>query len=169
MSVTLSQGNPLHCVLYWRLPAAYSKGHKAHAGCKAVCCCGRMPIFLFNYNDRLMHGIFRATSEGELEINPHGEPAADQHLMRDATGDLPRFTSCVFANSRPCPAAWTGTEHLKTRFPAQVRVERSKTCQPIHERYAPGRQLVLDKLILSVCHTPMQTFIIIIVMLEQSN
>jgi len=40
-----------------------------------------MPIFLFNYNDRLMHGIFRATSEGELEINPHGEPAAAQRLI----------------------------------------------------------------------------------------
>ena len=51
------------------------------AACKAVCCFDRMPIFLFNYNDRLMHGIFRATSEGELEINPHGEPAAAQRLI----------------------------------------------------------------------------------------
>ena len=55
-----------------------------------MCRCDRMPIFLFNYNDRLMHGIFRATSEGELEINPHGEPAADQHLIRDATDDISR-------------------------------------------------------------------------------
>jgi Development and cell death domain len=31
-----------------------------------------LPIFLFNYHDRNLHGIFRATSYGQLEINPHG-------------------------------------------------------------------------------------------------
>jgi Development and cell death domain len=31
-----------------------------------------LPIFLFNYHDRNMHGIFRAVSYGQLDINPHG-------------------------------------------------------------------------------------------------
>ena len=33
----------------------------------------RMPVFLYNYSDRTMHGIFKAVSEGSLEINPKGE------------------------------------------------------------------------------------------------
>lgn len=32
-----------------------------------------MPVFLYNYSDRTMHGIFKAVSEGSLEINPKGE------------------------------------------------------------------------------------------------
>ena len=31
-----------------------------------------MPVFLYNYSDRTMHGIFKAVSEGDLEINPRG-------------------------------------------------------------------------------------------------
>ena len=42
----------------------------------------RLPIFLFNYNDRYLHGVFRATSYGELEINPHG--ALPPHLPTPA-------------------------------------------------------------------------------------
>ena len=37
----------------------------------AVCQC-RMPVFLYNYSDRTMHGIFKAVSEGDIEINPRG-------------------------------------------------------------------------------------------------
>ena len=33
----------------------------------------RMPVFLFNYSERKMYGIYRALSEGDLEINPTGE------------------------------------------------------------------------------------------------
>ena len=32
-----------------------------------------MPVFLFNYSDRKMHGIFRAQSDGDLEIKPYGK------------------------------------------------------------------------------------------------
>eukprot|EP00959_Pyramimonas_sp_CCMP1952_P456504 9473262-Pyramimonas_sp.AAC.2 len=32
----------------------------------------RMPIFLFNYSDKHLHGIFRAVSCGEENINPYG-------------------------------------------------------------------------------------------------
>ncbi|KAL3146674.1 hypothetical protein ABBQ32_000902 [Trebouxia sp. C0010 RCD-2024] len=31
-----------------------------------------MPIFLFNYTDKMMHGIFRAITPGTLNINPQG-------------------------------------------------------------------------------------------------
>ena len=30
------------------------------------------PIFLFNYTDKKLHGIFEATTSGQLNINPHG-------------------------------------------------------------------------------------------------
>ena len=34
-----------------------------------------MPIFLFNYSDRKLHGIFKAESDGTWELNPKGESA----------------------------------------------------------------------------------------------
>ncbi len=37
-----------------------------------ACVIGRMPVFLFNYTDRKMHGIFRAVTRGDYEINPEG-------------------------------------------------------------------------------------------------
>ncbi|KAL2651353.1 hypothetical protein R1flu_019481 [Riccia fluitans] len=36
-----------------------------------------MPLFLFNYNDRKMHGIFEAVSEGALNINAYAWTAGD--------------------------------------------------------------------------------------------
>lgn len=32
-----------------------------------------MPIFLFNYTDKMMHGIFRAVTPGTQNINPYGK------------------------------------------------------------------------------------------------
>ena len=32
-----------------------------------------MPIFLFNYTDKMMHGIFRAITPGTQNINPQGK------------------------------------------------------------------------------------------------
>ncbi|KAL0011391.1 hypothetical protein SO802_006499 [Lithocarpus litseifolius] len=31
-----------------------------------------LPLFLFNYSDRRLHGIFEATSNGQMNINPYG-------------------------------------------------------------------------------------------------
>ena len=31
-----------------------------------------MPLFLFNYSDRKLHGIFEADGHGALNINPYG-------------------------------------------------------------------------------------------------
>ena len=30
-----------------------------------------MPLFLFNYSDRKLHGVFEALSSGQMNINPH--------------------------------------------------------------------------------------------------
>lgn len=30
-----------------------------------------LPLFLFNYNDRKIHGIFEAVSSGQMHINPY--------------------------------------------------------------------------------------------------
>ena len=43
--------------------------YSQHASPLWVC---RMPIFLFNYNDKRMHGIFRAIMPGTQNINPQG-------------------------------------------------------------------------------------------------
>jgi hypothetical protein len=32
-----------------------------------------MPIFLFNYSTRDLHGIYRATTDGSWKLNPAGE------------------------------------------------------------------------------------------------
>lgn len=31
----------------------------------------KMPLFLFNYSDRKLHGIFEATSHGKMFIDPY--------------------------------------------------------------------------------------------------
>lgn len=31
-----------------------------------------LTLFLFNYSDRKLHGIFEATSPGQMSINPYG-------------------------------------------------------------------------------------------------
>jgi Development and cell death domain len=32
-----------------------------------------MPIFLYSYSKRQLHGVWVAASDGELDINPNGE------------------------------------------------------------------------------------------------
>lgn len=49
---------------------ACQQGNSVQATKLIVC---RMPIFLFNYTDKMMHGIFRAVTPGTLNINPYGE------------------------------------------------------------------------------------------------
>ncbi|KAK9283972.1 hypothetical protein L1049_012230 [Liquidambar formosana] len=36
-----------------------------------------LPLFLFNYSDRKLHGVFEAVSTGQMNINPHGWTADD--------------------------------------------------------------------------------------------
>ncbi len=61
-----------------------------------------LPIFLFNYHDRNLHGIFRAVSYGQLEINPHGAPVprrAGSLLLPQMAGARLRVLT---ASLKPC-------------------------------------------------------------------
>lgn len=51
-----------------------------------------MPVFLFNYTDKQLYGVFKAASDGEMNINPRGWVDPEE------------------------------PEDVLTRYPAQVRV-----------------------------------------------
>ncbi|KAK9831297.1 hypothetical protein WJX74_010943 [Apatococcus lobatus] len=91
-----------------------------------------MPVFLFNYSERRMYGIYRAVTEGTYEINPQGGRIA-----------VPTAFYKHFCLSNP---AWTShTGGSRTRFPAQVQVEVYKACPALTEG--------VFKPILSNCYT----------------
>ncbi|KAF7149330.1 hypothetical protein RHSIM_Rhsim03G0148100 [Rhododendron simsii] len=77
-----------------------------------------MPLFLFNYSDRKLHGIFEAVSAGQMNIDPYAW-----------TGDG--------ATSTPYPAQDLIDSFLSvSQFKARVRIE--KRCQPLKEdQYSP--------------------------------
>ena len=65
------------------VPSTCAMGtHNAHS-----CHCRRMPIFLFNYSTRDLHGIYRAVTDGTWKLNPAGGHA---------------FCECVHRHSRLC-------------------------------------------------------------------
>lgn len=41
-----------------------------------------LPLFLFNYSDRMLHGIYEAASAGELNINPYGWTVKGEHRTK---------------------------------------------------------------------------------------
>ena len=55
-----------------------SAWHTEAQGCKTSCLC-RMPMFLYNYSTRQLHGIWESTTKGEWMLNPAGKPCR-QHL-----------------------------------------------------------------------------------------
>ncbi|KAK3018451.1 hypothetical protein RJ639_004268 [Escallonia herrerae] len=64
-----------------------------------------LPLFLFNYSDRKLHGIFEATSSGQMNIDRYGWSDVDE--------------------------AGHGQEY--TKYAAQVRVRIQKQCHPLSE------------------------------------
>lgn len=44
-----------------------------------------MALFLFNYHDKKLHGVFEASSTGDLDIDPHAWTGAAGRARRDAT------------------------------------------------------------------------------------
>lgn len=84
-----------------------------------------LPIFLFNYHDRNLHGIFRAISYGQLEINPHGERmrGRSSSLLPQMAGARSECRHHITEATLSSHAAWTNSDHIKTRYPAQVEVE----------------------------------------------
>jgi len=59
-----------------------------------------MPVFLFNYTDKQLYGVFKAASDGEMNINPRGWVDPEE------------------------------PEDVLTRYPAQVRVNWHAKCRP---------------------------------------
>ncbi|CAI6002626.1 unnamed protein product [Closterium sp. NIES-65] len=70
-----------------------------------------MPLFLFNYSDRRLHGVFEAVGHGDLEIDPHGWMGRNGGETRfpAQVGTLPALSfflfSGPFANRKPLVAA----------------------------------------------------------------
>ena len=122
--------------------------------CAQSCHC-RMPIFLFNYSNRDLHGIYRAVTDGTWKLNPAGE-----HAFAHQASPSPGICMSVAVDSqgpcvaedrvRPhkaaragwgnrewglCPApGWMGTrEGTNTQYPSQVQVEVYSQCPPLKQ------------------------------------
>jgi hypothetical protein len=54
-----------------------------------------MPIFLFNYTERKMHGIFEAACEGALNISPYAWSGVE--------GQRTQFPAQVRKQTSKCP------------------------------------------------------------------
>ena len=61
----------------------------------------RMPIFLFNVSDKSLHGIFRATGEGDWEITPHGWTDPGRKTSYPAQIPVELFLDCPPSTSEP--------------------------------------------------------------------
>lgn len=49
-----------------------------------------LPLFLFNYSDRKLHGVFEAASNGEMFIDPYGWTAdGSERTQFPAQVDIP--------------------------------------------------------------------------------
>ncbi|KAJ3693805.1 hypothetical protein LUZ60_009285 [Juncus effusus] len=68
-----------------------------------------LPLFLFNYSDRQLHGIFEAAGPGQMNIDPY---------------------------------AWSEDGHIRTPFPAQVRIYTRTSCIPVPE--AQFKKTIVD-------------------------
>ena len=49
-----------------------------------------MPLFLFNVHDRKLHGIFRAVTDGDWEINPSGKVETQPSAVRGLGTGAPK-------------------------------------------------------------------------------
>lgn len=60
-----------------------------------------LPVFLFNYNDRNMHGVFKATTYGQLEINPNAWTGSTTLKTRfPAQVEVEVWKDCLPVNER---------------------------------------------------------------------
>ncbi|XP_057435303.1 uncharacterized protein LOC130728001 isoform X2 [Lotus japonicus] len=63
-----------------------------------------LPLFLFNYTDRKLHGIFLAASRGKMMMDPYAWSSSNG-----------------------------GSDLSKTQFPAQVQIRVQRKCDPLSE------------------------------------
>ena len=88
-------------------------------------------MFLFNYSDRKMHGIFRAQSEGDLEIKPYGK------LCRQHTAHCVQHMLAVPFPAPPphaCKTALLAALHL-----SWVGCRMEPPADPAHALPCPGQ------------------------------
>ncbi|KAK9159205.1 hypothetical protein Scep_005779 [Stephania cephalantha] len=86
-----------------------------------------LPLFLFNYSDRLMYGIFEAASLGQMNMNPYGwtidgsertkYPAQVRVCIRKKCQSLPeeRFKKILCDNYYKPYKFWFELDHAQTR------------------------------------------------------
>eukprot|EP00899_Mesostigma_viride_P008902 jgi/Mesvir1/18012/Mv25050-RA.2 len=120
-----------------------------------------MLLFLFNYTDRLLHGIFRATSAGTLNINPHvsverldhcrplSEPQYNPLLQGTvvaggSTKHIYRFSLDAPSVERLCAAFQAqrlpGTKPLAASGPMTPATATATTTAPGYRRLQQGEQ-----------------------------
>ncbi|KAI5082740.1 hypothetical protein GOP47_0002483 [Adiantum capillus-veneris] len=75
-----------------------------------------MPLFLFNYNDRKLHGVFEAASCGELDINPHAWTSNSSRTQYPAQVRVRIKKSCPPLSESVYKHAISGNYHSETHF-----------------------------------------------------
>ncbi|KAK8518186.1 hypothetical protein V6N13_027665 [Hibiscus sabdariffa] len=85
-----------------------------------------LPLFLFNYSERKLHGIFEAASHGQMNINPYGwttdgsektqYPAQVQIRVRQQCQPLSeeQFKPIIADNYYCCNHFWFELDHVQT-------------------------------------------------------
>ncbi|MCL7032237.1 hypothetical protein MKW94_018324 [Papaver nudicaule] len=86
-----------------------------------------LPLFLFNYSDRQLHGIYEAASSGEMNINPYGwsedgqeptkYPAQVHMLIRKQCKALSetQYKTILIDNYYAEDHLWFELDHVQTR------------------------------------------------------
>lgn len=101
-----------------------------------------MPIFLFNYSDKMMHGIFRAVSPGTQNINPKGwtRISGTSYTRYPAQVRVELFEQCKPIVDRDFKQAIAGAFFTEKQFNYQLtRTEARRLCEMFSK--SAGRRL----------------------------
>ncbi|KAI6672560.1 hypothetical protein NL676_000466 [Syzygium grande] len=88
-----------------------------------------LPLFLFNYSDRKLYGIFEAASRGQLNIDPYcwstdvleKTPYPAQDAMPTAAED--QFKRIIADNYHTCNHFWFELDHAQTNPSLSIKVD----------------------------------------------
>ena len=89
----------------------------------------RFPLFLFNYSNRQLHGVFEATCDADWEIDPTGRWCDLQNYctsLQSGQGNQSRAIQSAVA----C-AGWCKPGQKYTNYPCQVQVKRISSPSPL--------------------------------------
>ncbi|KAI3906104.1 hypothetical protein MKW98_028714 [Papaver atlanticum] len=111
-----------------------------------------LPLFLFNYSDRKMHGIYEAASHGEMNINPYGwsedgqertqYPAQVRICIRKQCKPLfeDQYKPLIIDNYYTEGYFWFELDHSQTGHLIRL-FESSPIDVPVYPRAAPKQKL----------------------------